>query len=217
MALLTPRAHGQVVTGTLTGTVTDSTGATIPNAAVTVTDQATGASQSTNTTGNGIYNIPYLAPGLYRVSIGAPGFKKFVEDNVTLDVSTIQRVDATLTPGNVQETVTVTGESPLLQTEGAEVSRTFGAQTVRELPIANRNVQALAGLVAGVTPPVQSFTALEDPQGTTFFNANGQGNSANSTIVDGVDNTNPTLGLSIYLPNPEVVAEVNVTTSNYSA
>jgi hypothetical protein len=64
---------------------------------------------------------------------------------------------------------------------------------------------------------VQNFTSLEDPQGTTFFNANGQGNSANNTIVDGVDNTNPTLGLSIYLPNPEVVQEVNVTTSNYSA
>ena len=85
------------------------------------------------------------------------------------------------------------------------------------MPVANRNFQALAGLVAGVSPPVQNFTTSEDPQGTTFFNANGQGNSSNNTIVDGVDNTNPTLGLSIYLPSPEVVEEVHVSTSNYSA
>lgn len=217
LVVFCPNSFSQVVTGTLTGTVTDSTGGTIANATVTVTDQSTQVTQSTKTTSNGIYNVPYLAPGMYRVTIEAPGFKKFAEDNVRLDVSTIQRVDATLSPGSVQETVTVTGESPLLQTEGAEVSRTFEAQSVRDLPIANRNVQALVGLAAGVSPPVQSFTPLEDPQGTTFFNANGQGSTANNTIVDGVDNTNPTLGLSIYLPNPEVVSEVNVTTSNYSA
>ncbi|HZQ53557.1 MAG TPA: carboxypeptidase regulatory-like domain-containing protein [Bryobacteraceae bacterium] len=208
---------GQVVTGTLTGAVRDTTGATIPNARVTVTNQATGISQSTTTTSDGIYNLPYLGPGTYRIEIEAQGFKKFADDSVVINVSSTQRVDATLSPGNVQETVTVTGESPLLQTESAQVSRNFEAQTLRELPVANRNFQALAGLVPGVSPPVQNFTSLEDPQGTTFFNANGQGNSSNNTIVDGVDNINPTLGLSIYLPNPEVVEEVNVTTSNYSA
>ena len=104
-----------------------------------------------------------------------------------------------------------------LATDRAEVARNFNARAVSELPIANRNFQALAGLVAGVSPPVQNFTASEDPQGTAFFNANGQGNSSNNTIVDGVDNTNPTLGLSIYLPSPEVVEEVHVSTSNYSA
>ena len=210
-------ASGQVVTGTLTGTVTDSTGAMVPSATVTATDQATGTSQATTTTANGIYNFSYLPPATYRITVEAAGFKRFVRENVTLNVSTVQRVDASLSPGNVQETVTVSGEAPLLQTEGAEVERNFSADTVRELPVANRNFQALAGLVAGVGPPVQNFTSLEDPQGTTFFNANGQGNSANNTIVDGVDNTNPGLGLSIYLPNPEVVQEVNVTTSNYSA
>ncbi len=216
-ALSLPAAWAQVVTGTLTGTITDSTGATVPNATVIATDQATGVSQSTTTTGNGIYNFSYLAPATYRVTVEAQGFKRAVQENVVLNVSASQRVDLVLSPGNVQETVTVTGEAPLLQTESAQVARNFGTQEVRELPVANRNFQALAGLVAGVSPPVQNFTSLEDPQGTTFFNANGQGNSANNTIVDGVDNTNPTLGLSIYLPNPEVVEEVNVTTSNYSA
>ncbi len=151
------------------------------------------------------------------MDVEAAGFKKFSQDNVRLDVSSTLRLDATLTPGNASETVTITAEAPALQTDRAEVAKNFTTQNVEELPIANRNFQALAGLVAGVSPPVQNFTTIEDPQGTTFFNANGQGNSSNNTIVDGVDNTNPTLGLSIYLPSPEVVEEVHVSTSNYSA
>ncbi len=207
----------QVVTATLTGNVRDSSGAVVPNATVTALQVSTGSTRTTTSTGDGLYNLPYLEPGTYNLSVEVTGFKKFLRENVLLEVSTIARVDATLTPGNAQETITVTADSPLLQTERAEVARNFGSETVRELPIANRNFQALAGLVAGVSPPVQNFTSTEDPQGTTFFNANGQGNSANNTLVDGVDNTNPTLGLSIYLPNPEVVQEVHVTTSNYSA
>ncbi len=207
----------QVVTATLTGTITDASGAVVPNASVTVTQVSTGTSRTTHTNDSGVYSVPYLNPGAYQVSIEASGFKKFTQENVALDVSTVARVDAVLSPGSLSETVEVTSAPPALQTESAEVARNFGTQTVRELPIANRNFQALAGLVAGVSPPVQSFTSLEDPQGTTFFNANGQGNSANNTIVDGVDNTNPTLGLSVYLPNPELVQEVHITTSNYSA
>lgn len=210
-------AFTQVVTATLTGSVRDSSGASIPNAGIVVTQKTTGQTRNTTSTDEGVYNVPYLQPGSYQVDIEAKGFKKFSQQNVTLDVSTVTRVDATLSIGDIGETVTVSAEPPPLQTDNAEVARNFSSQTVRELPIANRNFQALAGLVAGVTPPVQSFTSIEDPQGTTFFNANGQGNSANNTIVDGVDNTNPSLGLSIYLPNPEVVQEVHVTTSNYSA
>jgi hypothetical protein len=217
LTLFATKAQGQVVTATLTGSVTDSTGASVPNATVTAIQASTGVARTTKTNDEGSYSIPYLDPGNYRISIEAQGFKKFTQENVTLDVSTVARVDTTLTPGSVNETVEVTAAPPALQTDSAEVARNFDTQTVRELPVANRNFQALAGLVAGVSPPVQSFTSLEDPQGTTFFNANGQGNSANNTIVDGVDNTNPTLGLSVYLPNPEVVQEVHVTTSNYSA
>jgi hypothetical protein len=207
----------QVVTATLTGTVLDSSGATVPNAKVTVTEASTGVTRVTTTSNDGIYNVPYLNPGNYKVEAEAAGFMKISKTDVRLDVSTTARVDLTLTPGSASETVTVSGQAPPLQTERAEVARNFSAQTVTELPVANRNFQAVAGLVAGVTPPVQNFTVSEDPQGTTFFNANGQGNSSNSTMVDGVDNTNPTLGLSIYLPNPEVVEEVHVSTSNYSA
>jgi outer membrane receptor protein involved in Fe transport len=171
----------------------------------------------TTTSADGVYNLPYLNPGNYRVEIEAPGFKKFTQENIQLGVSTTARLDATLEPGSPTETITVNAEAPGLQTDRAEVARNFSTQVVAELPVANRAFQFMAGLVAGVAPPVQNFTTSEDPQGTTFFNANGQGNSSNNTIVDGVDNTNPTLGLSIYLPSPEVVEEVHVSTSNYSA
>jgi len=215
--LCLPAMFAQVVTATLTGNITDSSGASVPNASVKVTDNATGVARSTRTSTEGVYNVAYLNPGIYLVEVEAPGFKKYSQDNVRLEVSTTARLDATLTPGSATETVTVTAEAPALQTDRAEVAKNFASQSVVELPVANRNFQALAGLVAGVAPPVQNFTTSEDPQGTTFFNANGQGNSSNNTIVDGVDNTNPTLGLSIYLPSPEVVEEVHVSTSNYSA
>ncbi len=208
---------GQVVTGTLTGAVTDSTGAVIPNAKVTITQLSTSVERSTATSTDGLYNIPYLAPGEYKVVVSAAGFKALTQADITVSVSTVARFDAVLTPGSTSETVTVTGAPPALQTESAEVAINLGAQTVTDVPLEARNVQALAGLAAGVTPPSQSFTTVEDPQRTTFFNANGQSNSANNTIVDGVDNTDPLLGLSIYLPAPELVQDVHISTSNYSA
>ncbi|MGI8988973.1 MAG: carboxypeptidase regulatory-like domain-containing protein [Bryobacteraceae bacterium] len=212
-----PTLSAQVVTATLTGTITDESGASVPHAAVTVTERTTAIVRTATTSTEGAYNLPFLNPGAYRVDVEAPGFKRFTQETVQLDVSTTARLDVKLTLGNASETVTVSTEAAQLQTDRAEVAKNFTARTVTELPIANRNFQALAGLMAGVSPPVQSFTVSEDPQGTTFFNANGQGNSSNNTIVDGVDNTNPTLGLSIYLPNPEVVEEVHVSTSNYTA
>jgi hypothetical protein len=97
------------------------------------------------------------------------------------------------------------------------VSRSFNQKAVTELPLADRSFQSLVGLMPGIAPPSVDFTRAEDPQGTTFFRANGQGNSANNTQVDGLDNTNPTLGLTIYIPSAEVVQEVNITTTNYNA
>lgn len=207
----------QMITGTLLGTVTDSSGAVVPSATVIATEVATGVARRTETNQEGIYTVPYLAPGTYRVEIEAQGFKKVVRDNVELRATISTRLDARLEPGQLTEVVEVSAEVPLLQTDRAEVSRSFNRKSVTELPLVDRSFQALVGLMPGVTPPSVDFTRLEDPQGTTFFRANGQGNSANNTMVDGVDNTNPTLGLTVYIPSAEVVQEVNVTSSNYNA
>jgi hypothetical protein len=216
--LLTPSpALSQAITATLLGTITDASGAAIPEAAITVTEVATGVSRKASTNQEGIYTIPYLSPGNYRVEIEAKGFKKVVRDGVELRATISTRVDASMEPGQVTEVVDVTAESPVLQTDRSEVSRNFNLKAVTELPLVDRSFQSLVGLMPGVAPPSVDFTRAEDPQGTTFFRANGQGNSANNTQVDGVDNTNPTLGLTIYIPSAEVVQEVNITTTNYNA
>jgi hypothetical protein len=210
-------AYSQAVTATLLGTVTDSSGAVVPEARVAITEQETGVKRAVITNGEGLYTQSFLPPGIYGVDVEKQGFKKATRGGVQITVASSVRVDFTLEPGAATETVQVTAESPLLQTDRSDVNRTVTSQVVRELPVANRSFQALVGLLPGVTPPVANFTALEDPQRTTFYQANGQGNSANNVQVDGVDNNNPTLGLTIYIPPAESVQEVNISTSNFNA
>ena len=217
LTLASPTMNGQVVNATLAGRVIDTSGAVVPSAMVKATNNATGTVRSTTTTGDGLYTLPFLDPGTYHVEAEAPGFKKFSRNDVVLNVSTTAHIDVTLEPGNITETITVSGEPPVLQTDSAEIAQNFGSKTIVDLPIANRNFQALAGLSAGVSPPAQNIPAIVDPAQTTFFQANGQGNAANNTIVDGVDNLEPILGVNIYLPSPELVSEVHVTTSNFAA
>src|SRR5262245_17121666 len=210
-------AYSQAVTATLLGTVSDSSGAVVPDARIAITDQDTGVKRSVLTNGEGLYTQSFLPPGVYGVEVEKQGFKKIARSRVQITVASTVRVDFSLETGAVTETVQVTAESPLLQTDRSDVNRTVTSQVVRELPVANRSFQALVGLLPGVTPPVANFTALEDPQRTTFYQANGQGNSANNVQVDGVDNNNPTLGLTIYIPPAESVQEVNISTSNFNA
>ncbi|HWB82720.1 MAG TPA: carboxypeptidase regulatory-like domain-containing protein [Bryobacteraceae bacterium] len=216
-SVLSSPLSAQVVSATLTGNVVDASGASVPNATVRATNVGTGTVVSTTTTMEGVYTLTYLTPGSYNLEIEAQGFKKFVREGVTVNVSSTVRVDASMVPGTVSESVTVTGEAPLLQTDRAEVAKNFTTQTVVDLPVANRNFQALAGLLPGVSPPVQNGSGYNDPAGTTFFNANGQGNSSNNTMIDGVDDLDPVLGFNIYLPAVELVDEVHVATSNYAA
>lgn len=218
--LFAPTSRAQVVTATLTGTVTDSSGAMVPEAVVTATEMATGVSRSTTTSGEGVYTLPFLAPGTYRVEIQKAGFKIFAEANLTLDVSTVGRLNATLTPGSQTETVQVTAESALLQVESAEVAKNFETTSVTQLPIPDRSAQAIAGLMAGVSQP-QLYSSgsgiLENGGFTYMFNANGQVLGANNTMVDGIDNMDMALGLTLYQPAAEDVAEVHVATNAYSA
>jgi hypothetical protein len=220
-AILTPisfsPAFGQAVTATLIGTVTDITGGILPSAAVTITEINTGIARRVSTSEAGLYTQPYLPPGVYRVEIEREGFKRFVREGIIVNVASTVRVDATLEPGAVTEVVNVSADAPLLQTDRSDVNRTVTSQAVVELPVPNRSFQALVGLLPGVSPPVANFTAMEDPQRTTFYQANGQGNSANNVQVDGIDNNNPTLGLTIYIPPAEIIQEVNVSTSNFNA
>jgi hypothetical protein len=217
LVVISAAAWSQAVTATLLGTTTDSSGAVVTEARVAITETQTGILRRINTNAEGLYIQTYLPPGIYMVEVEKQGFKKVSRQNIQVQVASTVRIDFSLEPGMVTETIQVSAESPLLQTDRSDVNRTITSQAVRELPVANRSFQALVGLLPGVTPPIANFTALEDPQRTTFFQANGQGNSANNIQVDGVDNNNPTLGLTIYIPPAESVQEVNISTSNFNA
>ncbi|MSV30255.1 MAG: TonB-dependent receptor, partial [Bryobacterales bacterium] len=217
LLLVNSAAWSQAVTATLLGSVADSSGAVVVDAQVSIREMDTGIARKVATNGEGLFSQPYLPPGRYELAVEKTGFKKVTRQNVLVQVASNVRVDFALEPGMITETVQVVAESPLLQTDRSDVNRTITSQAVRELPIANRSFQALVGLLPGVTPPVANFTALEDPQRTTFYQANGQGNSANNVQVDGVDNNNPTLGLTVYIPPAESVQEVNISTSNFNA
>ena len=132
---LIPRSFGQAVTATLVGTVSDKTGAAIENAKVTIIEQQTGATlaQSTNASGN--YEFTLLPPGIYTVSAEKDGFQTQATSDVRVPVNTTARVDTTLQLGSASQTVTVTDQAPLLQTDRADVSAQIEAKQVGDLPL----------------------------------------------------------------------------------
>ena len=207
----------QVVNSTIVGTVTDQSGALVPYVTVRVTAVSTGVVQTTTTTEAGTYNLPYLDPATYSVRIEKPGFKAFTADNVILSLATTVRVDAVLVTGDVNETVTVSTQNTLLETENAEVGRNLPSQTLTELPVENRDVHQLAATLAGVGPPSGGDPGLNNPGATTSFSTNGMSSVANNSIMDGTENREMILGSTIFSPAPELVEEVRVTTNNYAA
>src|SRR5271165_5981999 len=119
---LTHPAQGQAVSATLLGTVTDASGAAVPNANVLITASETSVTHEVKTNESGNYTFPDLSPGRYTVAVTAPSFKKAVRENVDVTVNSTSRVDVTLETGSVSETVTVTDAPPMLQTDRADIS-----------------------------------------------------------------------------------------------
>ncbi len=217
VAVLAPFSYGQAVTGTLVGTVTDISKAAVPGATITATETATGVVSTTSTNALGAYSMPYLRPGTYNINVQAQGFATMVWDNVPLAVAASVRVDASLRPGAVSEKLEVTAQAPLLQTDRSDVSRNIGQRPVTELPISDRNFQALVGTLSGVSPVASAHTEDEQPWNSLSYHVNGQANSANNTQVDGVDDNDPLVGITIYVPAAEAVQELNIATNNYNA
>ncbi|HWQ33194.1 MAG TPA: carboxypeptidase regulatory-like domain-containing protein [Blastocatellia bacterium] len=207
----------QAVSGSIVGTVTDSSGAAVAGAKVTITEISTGISRNVETNADGGYVMPYLPPGTYKIEVEKQGFKKHLQENIQLSTGSTLRVNAALTVGNITETAEVTSEAPLLQTESADVSQSFEQKRIAELPINGRNFQSLITLIPGVVPSNASVGIFDNPQGTQFLQVNGQNNSANNFQIDGVDNNEPLLGLVVQIPPAEAIQQFSVSTSNYDA
>ncbi len=210
-------SFGQAVYGSIFGSVTDATGAAVPNATVTITNLGTNASETTKTNASGNYNQTRLIPGKYRVKIEAPNFKAAVIDSIVVNVDTASQTDITLQTGAVSEEVTITAEAPLLKTDRADVATTFESRQVTDLPILDRNFTKLILLTPGTQQLQWQHAASENPQGSTQTMVNGQSFSGTGFQLDGTDNRDPILGIIVINPNFESIGETKVTSQNYDA
>jgi hypothetical protein len=185
--LMSPSAgHGQTSTGTISGTVRDSSGAVLPGANVTIVDVDTGISRSTKTDTNGYYSATSLSLGHYRVTGALQGFNIEVRDGIELTVGREVIVDLSLAPGTVAQTVTVTGAPPLVDSTNASLGSLVDDQTIRELPLNGRSYDQLALIQPGVnlTSPGPA-TGIRFTFGTgSRFSVGGQLPNANLFLLD---------------------------------
>ncbi len=216
--LLSGIAHAQLTTATLTGTITDPTGAVVPGAHVTVVNEDTGFTSKAASNGSGAYRIDLLPIGKYAMTVQAPGFKKFVQSNITLNVNEQASVGAVLQLGGSDETITVTTEPPQINLENGTVGRTIENAEVNNLPLVDRNAYSLLTLVPGVQS--NSFgNTLGYPQQVVQINGSTTENNTGSVsyyLDGGLDMTGVRM-TGNQMPNPEAIAEFNVQTNNYSA
>jgi hypothetical protein len=216
--VFTGLVHGQAVTGSLVGTVTDSSGGTVANAKVTITEVNTGISRTMQTNESGNYTFATLEPGVFRVSIEQAGFRTAVKDGVNLLVNTTIRADLSLQPGAVNETVTVTAEASILQTDRADTGRKIEAVQIANMPLGyGRNFQGLLNLVPGTSRSFQPHSEFFNSQGALTTQVNGVSREGNNVQFEGVDNNHRTGLLTVLIPPIEALQTVDVSTSNYEA
>jgi len=212
-----PWLAAQITTTTITGTVTDPAGAAIPNATVTAINTATNLTRSTQTGGQGEFRLEFMPVGDYTVEISVEGFKKFVRTGIVLEVNVPVRVDATLQIGGTNETVTVTSEAPLVNTDNAQIGRTVSNNEITNLPIVNRNVYNLLTLTPGVESSANSIV-LGYPEQRTMINGGVDGGAGSvNYYLDGGTNMTGLRNTGNIPPNPDAVQEFRVITNSYSA
>lgn len=212
---LVPRAQGQAAYGTIIGTVTDPSEAAVPGAKVTATDKNKGTSSSTTTNASGYYTITNLTPGNYQLTVEVKGFKTFIQDNLPVIVGTSTALNITLQVGAVGETVTVDATPPLLETDRAAVGTDMTSGQVSSLPVLNRNFTELELLLPGTAKMPWQHGQTENPQGGIQINTNGQLFSGTNFMIDGMDNTDPVLGIIMINPPIDSIQEFKATTGNF--
>jgi hypothetical protein len=210
-------ALAQVTTTTIRGTIADTSGAVIPNAHITATNLETNAARSTDTNAAGEYLIEFLPVGEYRVEVEVQGFKKFERRGIVLDVNRTARVDAVLDLGVASETVSVTGDAPLVNTENASIGRTVENAEIVGLPIVNRSVYTLLTLTPGVES-AQNSIVLGFPEQRTVIHGGADGGSGSvAYYLDGGNNMTGLRNTGNITPNPDAIEEFRVSTNSYSA
>jgi hypothetical protein len=208
----------QILYGSLTGNVTDSTEASVPGAVVTITNKETSAVRTATTNADGSFSIPTIQNGNYSIEVKKEGFRTAKAD-VAITVNTVTRADFKLTVGQVNESVTVEASAAALQTDRAEVKAEIGSKTLTEVPVpGQRNYQALFVTVPGISPPSTPHSVPSNPSRSMQWQTNGNNTASNNTRIDGASATNIWLPhVASYVPALESIETVNIVTNTFDA
>jgi hypothetical protein len=217
----------QQTTATLVGTVSDSTGAVLPNVVIQVTNLSTNVSRNARTDNSGSYSLPFLPAGDYSVSATATGFRIEKVERINLQVQQTARVDFQLKVGGVNETVNVRASGAVLQTENAAVGTVIDSNKIVELPLNGRNFIQLAQLIPGVQAGTPGSITVrrgrgsvgqsDAAYGSTAASANGSRDTANRFFLDGVEMMDYDAVTYSFSPSVDSLAEFKVETSTYTA
>ena len=210
-------ATAQTGAASLTGIVSDQSGSTVPGATVTATNQATNVTYVAVSNEAGNYTVTSLPVGTYIVKAELSNFKTAATKPIQVEAMQIVRIDFKLELGALQETVEVSSDSQVLQTESATVGEVISGTTLSALPLNGRNTGQLSLLLPGVvTPNPSSFTEVRNfGSGRPFVNGNRE--QTNNYTIDGVDMNETIDNLVAYQPSPDALAEISVETNNYAA
>jgi hypothetical protein len=221
LAVMPTPLVAQAVTGTILGSVRDSSGGALPGANVTLLNQDTGFSRTVAADSSGEYTAPLMPTGNYTVTGELSGFKKMSLANIHLGVDQKVRADLKLDVGQMSEAVTIQAETPLIQTSSSELGATIANEQIEALPLNGRNFVSLTRTIPGVLRPVPG--ANIDGGGSlawragSGFNANGHRARDNNFLLDGVDNNETWLQTVVVFPSVDALDEFKIQTSTYQA
>ncbi len=209
-------AWSQATWGTISGFVTDPSGAAVPNANITIQNEQTGVQTKAATDSAGLYNVTHLDPGEYTVKAEASGFQTFVRQHVVLQVDSTARVDPKMTLGQASEEVTVSAGLAEVESQKTDVSTTISQHEIDSLPIVNHNVTKLYLEVPGVTQNFIQIGNVENPSEGQMTTTNGQMWTANNIQVDGIDDIQfGWSGIQFITPPENSIQELKITTNDF--
>ena len=214
-------AHAQAPTGVITGSVTDSTGAVVPGATVTLTNLSTNNQRVVESNEAGAYTLPSLPPGTYDLRVESEGFSAQERSNINLQVGQTARLDFALQVGEVTEVVEVVGGAPVLDSETTELGTVIENKRILELPLNGRNYLQLASLIPGATSDGPASSQGQQRMGGSrngfALNVAGQRVHYNHYSLDGIENTDPNFNTYLFLPNLDILQEFKVEAGLFSA
>lgn len=205
--------HAQLDTGTISGTVTDSTDALIPRARVILTNELTGATREVFTNEQGYFRFTLVPAGQYSLQVEGAGFKTFRQSGIQLRVNEQLSVPVRLQVGETREAVEVTATIPLVDLTSGSLRETVDHMRITELPLNGRNVLQLQSLLPGVVPT----GSLDQAAGTPGFSVNGGIGASNNYSLDGGEYLDHYFNAPLPFPNPDAIQEFTIQTSSYSA